>query len=153
MTRSMLYVCVFLLVYYTLVVGAQRFCSGARVGLHAAVPPARNIEEKVPPDIMPRYFIAILLTCSPFLLAKADDEVKALPGFDGEICFKNFAGYLPTDVQNGGKNLFYWYHESVKSPSTKPIILWLNGGPGCSSLGGMFGELGPFVVSGDQRLA
>jgi cathepsin A (carboxypeptidase C)/serine carboxypeptidase-like clade 2 len=43
-------------------------------------------------------------------------------------------------------HLFYWYHEAVVDPKSKPLLLWLNGGPGCSSLGGMFTELGPFVV-------
>ena len=44
---------------------------------------------------------------------------------------------LPSD-----KNLFYWYHESTTDAASKPLVLWLNGGPGCSSLGGMFTELG-----------
>ena len=84
-----------------------------------------------------------------------DDEVTSLPGFENEdLCFKHYAGYLPTDLskQSNGKNLFYWYTEAVSDPSTKPLILWLNGGPGCSSLGGMFGELGPFVVDQEQNV-
>ena len=42
--------------------------------------------------------------------------------------------------------LYYFYHEATSSPETKPLILWLNGGPGCSSLSGMMVENGPFVL-------
>lgn len=46
-----------------------------------------------------------------------------------------------------------WYRlvESQHSPETDPILLWLNGGPGCSSLGGFFTELGPFRVNEDGQ--
>ncbi len=36
------------------------------------------------------------------------------------------------------------YVESQSNPSTDPLVLWTNGGPGCSGLLGFFTEMGPF---------
>lgn len=44
---------------------------------------------------------------------------------------------------------FVRYVESQSNPSTDPVLLWLNGGPGASSLIGMFIELGPFRPNPD----
>ncbi|RHY99606.1 hypothetical protein DYB26_016552, partial [Aphanomyces astaci] len=63
------------------------------------------------------------------------------------ISFGMYAGRMP--LPSNGQEMFYWYVESKDNPDVDPLVLWLNGGPGCSSLGGMFTELGPFVVESD----
>ncbi|KAF7002670.1 hypothetical protein CFC21_018117 [Triticum aestivum] len=75
------------------------------------------------------------------------DLVTGLPG-QPEVGFKHYAGYV--DVGTGGdKALFYWFFEAEKEPEKKPLVLWLNGGPGCSSIAyGAAQELGPFLVRG-----
>ena len=48
-----------------------------------------------------------------------------------------------------GYRLFehYFFVESEGNPSTDPVIVWTNGGPGASSMFGLFVELGPFYLS------
>ncbi|CAM6114669.1 unnamed protein product [Calypogeia fissa] len=58
------------------------------------------------------------------------------------------SGYLPVGKSSGSR-LFYAFYEASSSSAPvdeTPLILWLNGGPGCSSLIGCFYELGPWIV-------
>ncbi|XP_038896886.1 serine carboxypeptidase-like 42 [Benincasa hispida] len=80
----------------------------------------------------------------------SEDLVLRLPG-QPLVKFKQYAGYVDVDVKNG-RSLFYYFVEAEEQPEKKPLTLWLNGGPGCSSVGGgAFTELGPFYPSGDGR--
>ncbi|KAI8805394.1 Alpha/Beta hydrolase protein [Cladochytrium replicatum] len=55
------------------------------------------------------------------------------------------AGYF--DIGDD-KHLFFWMFESRSSPSTDPLLLWTNGGPGCASTAtGLLMELGPCRVA------
>uniref|UniRef100_A0A915D8Q5 Serine carboxypeptidase n=1 Tax=Ditylenchus dipsaci TaxID=166011 RepID=A0A915D8Q5_9BILA len=47
--------------------------------------------------------------------------------------------------------LHYWLVESESNPTTDPLVLWFNGGPGCSSLEGLLIEQGPFHPNPDGK--
>ncbi|XP_055010735.1 cathepsin A-like isoform X2 [Boleophthalmus pectinirostris] len=74
----------------------------------------------------------------------APDEVNELPGMGFKPNYKQWSGYLQA---RPGKFLHYWFVTSQNSPSKDPVVLWLNGGPGCSSMEGFLSENGPFHVN------
>lgn len=70
-------------------------------------------------------------------------EVVDLPGLEGSFRSKHYAGYLTVDAFFR-RNLYYYFVQSERNSTKDPVVLWLNGGPGCSSFDGFVYEHGPF---------
>lgn len=49
------------------------------------------------------------------------------------------------------KNYFYWLFEARENPKNAPVVLWLTGGPGCSSEIALFAENGPCTINKNGR--
>ncbi|KAL3818485.1 hypothetical protein ACJIZ3_004390 [Penstemon smallii] len=92
------------------------------------------------------FFIAVEASLLPH-----SDKITHLPG-QPQVQFQQFSGYLTVDEKKE-KSLFYYFVEAEVDPHSKPLVLWLNGGPGCSSIGvGAFSENGPFRPNGQVLL-
>ncbi|XP_027909081.1 serine carboxypeptidase-like 35 [Vigna unguiculata] len=79
------------------------------------------------------------------------DRVKYLPE-QPIVNFNHYAGYVSLKPDKD-KALFYWFFEAENDPSQKPLVLWLTGGPGCSSVSfGATQEIGPFLVDQEKHL-
>ncbi|XP_057961389.1 serine carboxypeptidase-like 34 [Malania oleifera] len=118
------------------------------------------------PLVFVRWFLRLLLVSAVFTLAAGGvepasrlrpevwaqqkaDLVTGLPG-QPPVKFKQYSGYVTVN-ESHGRALFYWFLEATQKPERKPLLLWLNGGPGCSSIGfGEAEELGPFFPLKDK---
>jgi carboxypeptidase D len=56
---------------------------------------------------------------------------------------------MPIDMKNSSRGLFFVFQPKLGSPVDE-ITIWLNGGPGCSSLEGFFQENGRFIWTWGQ---
>ncbi|KAJ4971997.1 hypothetical protein NE237_005096 [Protea cynaroides] len=82
--------------------------------------------------------------------SKEGDKISNLPG-QPSVNIDQYGGYITVNT-TAGRALYYYFVEA-DSNKDMPVILWFNGGPGCSSLGfGAFEELGPFLVQKDKLI-
>jgi len=59
---------------------------------------------------------------------------------------ESYAGLLPiSDDPDETRKLFFWFFPSTQAETQEEVVIWLNGGPGCSSLSGFLTENGPFT--------
>lgn len=67
-----------------------------------------------------------------------------------------YSGYIhlppnPADAQPYPSNFFFWFFESRDNPATDPFTIWLDGGPGYSSLVSVASENGPCSIRNDSN--
>ncbi len=67
-------------------------------------------------------FLALLLVA-----VVSSPTPVTLPGLSRQPSFAQYAGYVNVDAASQ-RNLFYFFAESQRSPSTDPVVLWLTGG-------------------------
>lgn len=61
-----------------------------------------------------------------------------------KIDFNMYSGYV--NISSAPDYLFYWLFESQSKPATDPLIVWTNGGPGCTAMEGATTEHGPLTL-------
>ncbi|ROT36136.1 carboxypeptidase S1 [Sodiomyces alkalinus F11] len=73
---------------------------------------------------------------------------------------KSYAGYIhlpPGTIDGLGQdqdypiNTFFWFFEAREDPENAPLSIWMNGGPGSSSMPGLLYENGPCYVNPDSN--
>uniref|UniRef100_A0A182NMB9 Carboxypeptidase n=1 Tax=Anopheles dirus TaxID=7168 RepID=A0A182NMB9_9DIPT len=60
--------------------------------------------------------------------------------------YESYAGFLTVN-ETYNSNLYFWYFPAKVNRTSAPLVLWLQGGPGASSLFGLFEENGPFRIT------
>jgi len=84
-------------------------------------------------------------------IGTAEEDFVAEMPLIGALLTKTYSGYLAVG-DSKTKELHYVLVESQNSPRTDPLLIWYNGGPGCSSLLGFMQENGPYIIDDGEKL-
>ncbi|XP_077483069.1 putative serine carboxypeptidase CPVL isoform X2 [Amblyomma americanum] len=110
--------------------------NGAKKSAHKGHTSTSEVNEREP----------LLLT--PLIEAGQYDEAleRSRVGSLGDVPdVLSYSGFITVNKELGS-NLFFWFVLAMENPDRVPVMLWLQGGPGTSSLMGLFVEHGPYYV-------
>ncbi|KAG5982779.1 hypothetical protein E4U55_001385 [Claviceps digitariae] len=114
---------------------ARRGAAAAPMG-HPGVASMSDMGTREEPEVATRFHNS---RTSKYLL-----NGRGIPDVDFNIG-EAYAGQMSiSDDVNGPDKFFFWFQPSSNPAAKKEILIWLNGGPGCSSLEGLLQENGPF---------
>jgi vitellogenic carboxypeptidase-like protein len=89
----------------------------------------------------------------PLILSKYlnDPETgRKLSEVNGVGSYRSYAGYFTVN-ETFGSNMFFWYFPAQNGNPQAPLVMFLQGGPGASSMFGLFREMGPYQVASDGK--
>ncbi|KAH1087998.1 hypothetical protein GYH30_019188 [Glycine max] len=94
------------------------------------------------------FFFFCFFLCSLLVSDSSPSASKPTPSFPKEA-LPTKHGYLPISPTSTS-SIFYAFYEAQNSTlplSQTPLLIWLQGGPGCSSMIGNLYELGPWRIT------
>lgn len=105
-----------------------------------------NIEPCEPP---PKIDNGTALFLTPYIEEGRVLEGRKASEVDPELFlgFNSYSGFYTVN-KTYNSNIFMWYFPVEKKPVNEtPWIVWMQGGPGASSMTGLFDEIGPFRIN------
>ena len=84
--------------------------------------------------------ILVIAMCAP-----AEDKVSSLPLMLPFDTYGVYSGYIDIGGKEG-KHMHYIFVEAETNKATAPLVVWFNGGPGCSSVLAWAQEHGPWIM-------
>lgn len=103
-------------------------------------------EQSIHCDTIERVDNGTALILTPFIesgrLKEARNACKVNP--EVFLGYESYSGFLTVNKTYNSNTFFWYFPVQNKNVNETPWIIWLQGGPGVSSLIGLFDEIGPF---------
>ncbi|KAK7350029.1 hypothetical protein VNO77_08065 [Canavalia gladiata] len=96
------------------------------------------------------HFLLLALSLFPSQLESSRSKVELLPGFQGPLPFDLETGYVGLGETDDDMQVFYYFIKSENNPQKDPLMLWLTGGPGCSSFSALAFQMGPLAFKNEE---